>query len=149
MLQFCTHGWQKHVQPTTSSNSFRMCIVAGNAPSRTGCPVDCATLAASFLEGWGKLRRNGVEFFHFQPVATMSLLGIVGLVATLVLPKKYTSTTIVLVEQPTVPVDIVKPVVTNDLNQRLASMKEEILSRSRLQPIIEKFNLYPQREKAH
>src|SRR6266576_1902705 len=87
--------------------------------------------------------------YSWIPVATMSLLGIVGLVATLVLPKKYTSTTIVLVEQPTVPVDIVKPVVTNDLNQRLASMKEEILSRSRLQPIIEKFNLYPQREKAH
>jgi len=84
------------------------------------------------------------------PLVTMSLLGLAGLVATMVLPKKYTSTTVVLVEQPTVPVDIVKPVVTNDLNQRLASMKEEILSRSRLQAIIEKFNLYPQkREKVH
>jgi polysaccharide chain length determinant protein (PEP-CTERM system associated) len=84
------------------------------------------------------------------PMATMSLLGIAGFVATMVLPKKFTSSTVVLVEQPTVPVDIVKPVVNNDLNQRLASMKQEILSRSRLQPIIEKFNLYPKkREKAH
>src|SRR6266702_2168959 len=51
--------------------------------------------------------------------------------------------TVVLVDQPTVSPDIVKPVVTEATNQRLASMQEEILSRSRLQPIIEKFGLYP------
>jgi polysaccharide chain length determinant protein (PEP-CTERM system associated) len=84
------------------------------------------------------------------PVVTMTLLGAAGMVATMVLPKKFTSSTVVLVEQPTVPIDIVKPVVTDDLNRRLASMQEQILSRSRLQPIIEKFNLYPQqREKTH
>jgi polysaccharide chain length determinant protein (PEP-CTERM system associated) len=48
----------------------------------------------------------------------------------------------VLVEQPTVGPDYVKPVVSGDLNHRLASMKEQILSRTRLQPIIEKFDLY-------
>jgi polysaccharide chain length determinant protein (PEP-CTERM system associated) len=78
------------------------------------------------------------------------LFGALGLIATFVLPKRFTSSTVVLVEQPTVPTDIVKPIVTDDLNHRLASMKEQILSRSRLQPIIEKFNLYPeQRPKAH
>jgi len=83
-------------------------------------------------------------------VASTVLFGAGGLIATYVLPKKYTSSTIVLVEQPTVPVDIVKPIVSDDLNHRLASMKEQILSRSRLQPIIEKFNLYPnEREKTH
>jgi len=49
----------------------------------------------------------------------------------------------VLVEQPTVPTDIVKPVVNDDLNHRLSSMSEQVLSRSRLQQIIEKLNLYP------
>jgi polysaccharide chain length determinant protein (PEP-CTERM system associated) len=48
----------------------------------------------------------------------------------------------VLVDQPTVPTEFVKPVVTEDLNHRLASMQEQILSRTRLQPIIEKFGLY-------
>jgi protein tyrosine kinase modulator len=42
-----------------------------------------------------------------------------------------------------VPTDYVKPIITGDLNQRLASMQQQILSRTRLQPIIEKFNLYP------
>jgi polysaccharide chain length determinant protein (PEP-CTERM system associated) len=36
----------------------------------------------------------------------------------------------------------VKPVVAEDLEARLASMKEQILSRSRIQPIIERFNLF-------
>lgn len=84
------------------------------------------------------------------PLMTMLLLGLAGIAAVLILPKKYTSTTMVLVEQPTVPIEYVKPVVNDDLNHRLASMKEQVLSRSRLQPIIEKLNLYPeQRGKAH
>ena len=36
-----------------------------------------------------------------------------------------------------------KPVVNEDLGERLASMKEQILSRSRVEPIIERFNLFP------
>jgi polysaccharide chain length determinant protein (PEP-CTERM system associated) len=58
------------------------------------------------------------------------------------LPKLYTSQTLVLVAKPAVPEDYVKPVVTEDLTQRLASMKEQILSRTRLEPVVEKFNLY-------
>jgi polysaccharide chain length determinant protein (PEP-CTERM system associated) len=70
------------------------------------------------------------------------LLATIGLIAAKVLPKRYTSTTMVLVEQPSVPSDYVKPVVTEDLNHRLATMQEQILSRTRLEPIIEKFNLF-------
>jgi polysaccharide chain length determinant protein (PEP-CTERM system associated) len=57
-------------------------------------------------------------------------------------PKQYTSQTLVLVAKPAVPEDYVKPVVTEDLGQRLASMKEQILSRTRLELVIGKFNLY-------
>lgn len=78
------------------------------------------------------------------PVVSIPLLGVLGFVATLVLPKKYTSETSVLVEQPVVSAEYVKPVVTDDLNMRLASMKAQVLSGSRLQPIIEKLNLYPE-----
>ena len=52
------------------------------------------------------------------------------------------SQTLVLIEQQKVPEDYVKPVVAEDLGARLASMKEQILSRSRIQPIIERFDLY-------
>jgi len=59
------------------------------------------------------------------------------------LPNRYTSQTLVLIEQPTVPSDFVKPVISTEINERLASMQEEILSRTRLEPIIRQFGLYP------
>ena len=58
------------------------------------------------------------------------------------LPPQYMSQTLVLIEQQKVPEDYVKPVVNEDLGGRLASMREQILSRSRIEPIIERFNLY-------
>ena len=60
------------------------------------------------------------------------------------LPKRYTSQTLVLVEQPTVPGDYVKPVITQDVNQRLATMQQQILSRTRLEPVIQQFGLFPE-----
>jgi polysaccharide chain length determinant protein (PEP-CTERM system associated) len=85
-------------------------------------------------------------------VPTITVIGgvVLALGATVFLPKRFTSRTLVLVDQPTVSAELVKPVVAEATNQRLASMQEEILSRSRLQPIIEKFGLYPsERATAH
>ncbi|MGA2888173.1 MAG: Wzz/FepE/Etk N-terminal domain-containing protein [Terracidiphilus sp.] len=73
---------------------------------------------------------------------TVLLLGI-GLGVSYILPPQYVSQTLVLIEQQKVPEDYVKPIVNEDLGARLASMKEQILSRSRIEPIIERFNLYP------
>ena len=61
---------------------------------------------------------------------------------SLALPERYTSKTLVLVEQQKVPEVFVRSVVTDQLNQRLTSMMEQILSRTRLQPIIERFGPY-------
>lgn len=81
------------------------------------------------------------RYWWILPLSTI-FLGALGWAAALVLPKKYTSQTMVLVEQPAVGPDYVKPVITMDLNHRLASMQEQILSRTGLEPIIEKFDLY-------
>src|SRR5271154_2664648 len=67
---------------------------------------------------------------------------IVGYALTFLVQPQYISQTLVLVEQQKVPESYVKAVVTEDLSGRLASMREQILSRSRLQPIIERFNLF-------
>jgi polysaccharide chain length determinant protein (PEP-CTERM system associated) len=61
---------------------------------------------------------------------------------SLVMPTQYTSQTLVLVQQPTVSSNIVAPIDTTDITQRLASMQQQILSRSRLEPIIRQFGLY-------
>ena len=68
--------------------------------------------------------------------------GGLGYGAARFLPKRFTSQTLVLVEQQTVPEPYVKPVISPDTNQRLASMQQEILSRARLEPLIQQFGLY-------
>jgi polysaccharide chain length determinant protein (PEP-CTERM system associated) len=70
------------------------------------------------------------------------VLGVVGAVASYVIRPRYVSETLVLIEQQQVPENYVKPVLTEDLGQRLASMKEQILSRSRLQPLIVHYKLF-------
>ena len=74
------------------------------------------------------------------------ILPIVALAITYRLTPIYTSQTLVLIDSPKVPDDYVKPVVETNLDSRLASMKEQILSRSRLEPIIKQYNLGDPRE---
>lgn len=98
---------------------------------------------------YAELRRMFRRYWWLVPV-TMVAAGALGFLATLVLPKKYTSSTMVLVEPPAVSPEVIPTVVNEDLYRHLASIKEQTLSRTRLQPIIEKFNLYPnKRESEH
>ncbi len=62
--------------------------------------------------------------------------------ASWVLPPRYQSTTLILVEQPTMPKDYVTPNVNDDLQERMQSITQQILSRTRLLHIIDQLNLY-------
>jgi polysaccharide chain length determinant protein (PEP-CTERM system associated) len=62
--------------------------------------------------------------------------------ASWVLPPRYSSSTLILVEQPTMPKDYVTPNVNDDLQERMQSITQQILSRTRLLRIIDQFNLY-------
>lgn len=59
------------------------------------------------------------------------------------LPARYRSETVILIEQQRVPEHYVEPNIAIDLQVRLQTMSEQILSRTRLMGIIEKFGLYP------
>lgn len=90
------------------------------------------------VEDWiGILRRR-----KWQLILPAVLCALVAFAASFAFPKRYTSHTRVLVEAPIVPDDIVKPVVSDDVNRRLASMQGEILSRTHLQGLIEENHLY-------
>jgi polysaccharide biosynthesis transport protein len=62
--------------------------------------------------------------------------------ASWVLPARYQSSTLILVTQPTMPKDYVTPNVSDDLQERMQSITQQILSRTRLANIIEQFHLY-------
>lgn len=61
------------------------------------------------------------------------------------IPSTYQSEALILVEQQKIPEQYVVPNVTESLQERLQSMTEQILSRTRLQATIDRYNLYPAR----
>lgn len=62
--------------------------------------------------------------------------------ASWILPATYKSSTLILVEQPTMPKNYVVPNIADDLQNRLQSITQQILSRTRLYLIIDKLHLY-------
>src|SRR5215813_1745293 len=60
--------------------------------------------------------------------------------ASWLLPVRYKSGTLILVEQPTMPKDYVVPNVSDNLQERLQSITQQILSRSRLLHIADELN---------
>lgn len=79
---------------------------------------------------------------HIHFLIPLFLGWIVVWAASWVLPPKYESTTLILVEQPTMPKDYVTPNVTDDLQERMQSITQQILSRTNLLHIIDQYNLY-------
>jgi polysaccharide chain length determinant protein (PEP-CTERM system associated) len=59
-----------------------------------------------------------------------------------ILPASYKSNTLILVQQPTMPQNYVLPNVNDDLQARMQSITQQILSRTRLLMIIDKLHLY-------
>jgi succinoglycan biosynthesis transport protein ExoP len=73
----------------------------------------------------------------------MFLCWVVGWSVSWVIPSKYKSEALILVEQRKVPELYVVPNVSVSLQDRLQSMTQQILSRTRLQAAINRFHLYP------
>lgn len=59
------------------------------------------------------------------------------------LPNLYRSTATVLVERQQLPETVVRPAVTSEVETRLQTISQEILSRARLGALIARFDLYP------
>jgi len=80
---------------------------------------------------------------HWWVIAIPTVvLPIVAVVATLYIPAQYVSQSSVQIGQQKVSNDLVKQVVTEDINSRLATIDQQIESRSSILPIVDKFNLY-------
>ena len=91
------------------------------------------------VEDWIGIYRRKAWLIALAAVACAAA----GFLISFAMPNKYTSQTRILVESPIVPGEYVKPVVSDDVNRQLASMQGEILSRTHLQQLIEKYHLFP------
>jgi polysaccharide chain length determinant protein (PEP-CTERM system associated) len=97
------------------------------------------TRKGSGLDGllavWSRRKWLAILAFAFPISAAASLITF--------LPNVYRSTAIVLVEGQQVPEAFVRSTVTSALETRLHTISQEILSRSRLETLIQRFGLYP------
>ena len=81
---------------------------------------------------------------HWPICAYTATVGlIIGIALAFFLPKRFESKTVVLFDQPAVSETLVPAAANDDWNGRLASMQQQILSRTRLSDVIQKLNLYP------
>jgi polysaccharide chain length determinant protein (PEP-CTERM system associated) len=75
-------------------------------------------------------------------IGPFCLAMIVGMALAIKLPKLYEASTLILVQPQRVPEKIVTPVVDTDIEMRINTISQQILSRSNLERVIEKFNLF-------
>lgn len=71
---------------------------------------------------------------------------LLGFLVSYAFPPKYTSTSTILVEGQKVPETMVQPVVSEDLTSRIATLQQQVLSQSELQPVVEK--IFPNKNAA-
>src|SRR5215471_2667331 len=65
------------------------------------------------------------------------LAPLAGFLVSFAFPPKYTAQSTVLVEGQRVPDTYVKPVITSDFTQRIATLQTQVMSPNRLRPMIE------------
>jgi polysaccharide chain length determinant protein (PEP-CTERM system associated) len=100
-----------------------------SGPALTGAEL------GRFLEA--PLRRRRTVLLSWAAVVALSLL------ALFLLPRKYRSSTLIFVESAKVPDSFVARVATEDRSARLDAMMPEILSRTRLERVLDETRPYP------
>ena len=80
-------------------------------------------------------------------IACFLALLVAGIAAAFVLPRTYRSTAIMLVQSQELPTTIVEAPTTGAIDQRIARIRQQVLSRGDLIQLIEQNNLYPDERK--
>src|SRR5688572_27458244 len=94
---------------------------------------------------WEEFRRY-LDAPRRHPIAVLipwALIIALSVVALFMLPKKFKSSTLILVESEKMPDSFVSKVATDDRSDRLEAIRPEILSRTRLENVLESTDPYP------
>ena len=72
------------------------------------------------------------------------LISIISVIVAFKLPSIYESSSTILIEEQQIPQDFVRSTVTGLADERIQSLSQQILSRTKLWEIVKEFNLYPE-----
>jgi len=92
---------------------------------------------------WLRLVRLAARRRSLIAGSALLLLGVATAVA-IVRPNTYEAATEIIVRPQRLPADFIKSTVNQDLGTVVKSLQQQIMSRSRLQKIIEEYGLYPE-----
>lgn len=95
-----------------------------------------------FLDIKGIFRRRKLGFIFF-----FTIVFLISIITAFVLPPVYISKTTVLIEDQQIPRAYIQTTVTSFVSERLQIISQQVMSRTKLLEIIDKFNLYPQMRK--
>jgi len=93
------------------------------------------------IHDYSEIFQRRIWFFIIPFVVILAGTGIYALMV----PKEYRASTLILVTPQKVPEDFVRPTVTSRIEDRLQSIGQEIMSRTRLELVINEFKLYRKR----
>jgi polysaccharide chain length determinant protein (PEP-CTERM system associated) len=79
---------------------------------------------------------------HWLLIIPFCLSMIVGIYLVIALPRVYESKTMILIQPQRVPTNIVRDIVESDINARITTLSQRILSRTNLESIIKEFDLF-------
>jgi polysaccharide chain length determinant protein (PEP-CTERM system associated) len=75
-------------------------------------------------------------------IVPFCLAMVVGMVLAVKLPKTYEASTLILVKPQRVPEKIVTPVVDSDIENRISTLSQQIMSRTNLERVISEYKLF-------
>ena len=92
---------------------------------------------SSLREFWHMARRRRVAM-----VGTALLIAAIGTAIAFLWPAVYRSKATILIEEQEIPTDLVRSTVTSYADQRIETIKQQVMSRASLWRIVEQFGLY-------
>ena len=79
---------------------------------------------------------------QWKRLLVLALVGLLaGFLFSFAVTPKYTSRAVLLVEEQIVPPGYVKPLVTDYVSDRMTTLEEQVLSRNRLRPLVERLGI--------
>lgn len=78
----------------------------------------------------------------WQFTAIFSVLILIAIAVTFLLPAIYKSSAIILIEQQEIPQDLVRTTVTSYADQRIQMISQRVMTTTNMKTIIDKYNLY-------
>ena len=85
------------------------------------------------------------KWYVVIPVVVTMAATVVYLVIT---PRIYRASTLILVERQAVPENYISPTITASLSDRIATIKQQVTSRSNLESLVEKYQLYASKDRS-